>query len=41
MPVADGYATLRMAYDSRGKVIRQTFYGVDGEPVQLAAVMAA
>jgi len=34
MSVADGYATLRMAYDSRGKVIQQTFYGVNGEPVQ-------
>jgi YD repeat-containing protein len=32
--VADGYATLKMAYDSRGKVIHQTFYGVNGEPVQ-------
>ena len=34
MSVADGYATVRMVYDSRGKVIHQTFYGVDGEPVQ-------
>jgi uncharacterized protein CbrC (UPF0167 family) len=31
--VADGYATIRMAYDARGKLIRKTFHDVKGEPV--------
>jgi energy-coupling factor transporter ATP-binding protein EcfA2 len=34
MPIADGYATFKSTYDSRGKVIRQTFYGANGEAVQ-------
>ena len=30
---ADGYATTRSTYDSRGKVIRLTVHGINGEPV--------
>ena len=37
MPGADGYATLRMAYDSRGDVIRVTFHGANGEAVKSEA----
>jgi hypothetical protein len=29
----DGYATVKSAYDSRGKVTQRRFYGVNGEPV--------
>jgi eukaryotic-like serine/threonine-protein kinase len=32
-PIADGWATVRWAYDARGKEIRQTFHGANGEPV--------
>ena len=37
MPGADGYATLRMAYDSRGNVTRVTFHGAHGEAVKSEA----
>jgi YD repeat-containing protein len=37
MPGADGYATLRMAYDSRGNVTRVTFHGASGEAVKSEA----
>ena len=33
MLIADGYATVRMTYDARGKLIRKLFYGAKGEPV--------
>ncbi len=32
--IADGYAMVLSSYDRRGNVTRQTFYGVNGEPVQ-------
>ena len=33
MSIADGYATYKSAYDPQGNVIREMFYGVNGEPV--------
>jgi hypothetical protein len=33
MPIADGYATMKSAYDAHGKMIRARFYGARGEPV--------
>ena len=33
MSIPDGYATLKMAYDARGNVTRQSYYGVNGEAV--------
>ena len=35
MSIADGYATYKSTYDTRGKVTRETYYGVNGEPVVL------
>jgi YD repeat-containing protein len=32
-PSTDGYARVRLTYDARGNVIRQTFHDVNGEPV--------
>jgi hypothetical protein len=37
MPGTDGYATLRMAYDSRGNVVRVTLHGANGEAVKSEA----
>src|SRR5438477_10379964 len=37
MPVHYDYATLRIAYDSRGDVIRVTFHGANGEAVRSEA----
>jgi phage protein U len=34
MPGADGYATSRLAYDSRGNVIRVTYHATNGEAVK-------
>ena len=34
MPIADGYATLKLSYDAHGNAIRETFHGVKGEPVR-------
>jgi eukaryotic-like serine/threonine-protein kinase len=31
--IADGYATKKSTYDARGKLVRQTFHGVNGDPV--------
>ena len=28
----DGYATMKSTYDERGKLIRVTFYDINGEP---------
>src|SRR5204862_2327735 len=33
MPIVDGYATVRMTYDGRGKMTRAQYDGVNGEPV--------
>src|SRR5882724_8175313 len=33
MLIADGYATMKSAYDAHGKMIRMRLYGVNGEPV--------
>ena len=33
MPCADGYTTLRLAYDSRGNVNRVTYHAAKGEAV--------
>jgi hypothetical protein len=32
--IADGYAMVLASYDQRGNVTQQTFYGVNGEPIQ-------
>ena len=34
MPGADGYVTLRLAYDSRGNVIRVTYHAANGDAVK-------
>jgi len=34
MPGADGYVTLRLAYDSRGNVIRVTYHATNGDAVK-------
>src|SRR5262245_38921335 len=34
MPIADGYATVKLSYDAHGNVIRETFHSVKGEPVR-------